>query len=152
MKFVLEVADENKARELAGALRFAGHVDQADQLAGAASHLDLGPKLSTHRHATKEAADLVAGQMQPLTNTRVYVDYDPVEGHDREKGVGDWNICYQNGRELESCASYRMGACATTGELLALADALREHEPDHPLLQTWHLRSENRSKLSRYYA
>lgn len=166
MKFVIEIKTKEKAREIADVLQNAAAeadagkrsesaqdlYDVASQLSVSASHLNLGPSLSTHRHATKEGAELVAEHMRSLTNARVFVEHDPVDGDDKKRGVGDWDILYQNGRDRDSCCDNRMSRCATAGEVLALADALREHEPDHPLLKTWHLRPENRSSLPKYYA
>lgn len=162
MKFMLEISSKEVARRVAESLRDCAKSepdaersrelhDVALQLAGSASHLDLGPVCSAHRHATKEGAKLVVEQMIPLTNAKVFVEHDPVTGYDKERGVGDWDIRYQYGREFGSCESHRMSRCASMGETLALADALRRHDPHHPLLRTYHLKPENRSNIGKYY-
>jgi len=162
MKLVIEVEDKATARSIAESIRDCAKntedeqksrdlYDVALQFAGIASHMDLGPKLPNVRHASQEGTRLVATQMNALTNAKVFVDHDPASDAERERGVGDWNICYQNGRELDSAASYRMSSCERMATILVLADALRKHDPHHPLFRTWYLREENREKLPKYY-
>jgi len=114
--------------------------------------LNLGPQVTIHRFARKEAANIVADAMRPLTNVRISVKHDPVSESDRKKGVGDWAVVFDNEVEYVPCdRNYRMSQCANFALALALADALRKTDPLHPLLSTWHLVPENRNLLMKYY-
>lgn len=116
--------------------------------------IDLGPKNEIHRFPSKEAAELVVEKMQPLTDAKLAIIHDPVSESERERGVGDYVIVcwsHRRGQRLRCDDSYRMSRCADMSLSLALADALAESNPDHPLLQVWHLQKDNRGKLSRYY-
>jgi hypothetical protein len=162
MKIVIDVKDEAEAKKIAVALRGdsaangvipIGFDEVAAQFAGLSRHLDLGPSQSVCRHARQEGARLVAAVMGPLTNVRVSVVHEPASESESARGVGDWNIHFQNGREHGPCfSSHRMSRLAEFAETLVLADALRRVDPLHPLLATWRLREENREKLSHYYA
>lgn len=151
MKYILDIENEKKANEISETLRNAGHTEVADQIKVAVSNMDLGPKLSTLRHANKKGAELVANVMATLTNAKVFADHSPIDEKDKNRGIGEWAIFYHSGRGQSSLSSHRMSSCATAAEMLVLADALRKHEPNHPLLETWHLRLENRKNLPRYY-
>ena len=152
MKIVIDVKDVNEAKKVAGVLK-EDFPDLAAQFAGVSGHLDLGPSQSVCRQATEEGARLVAGMMAPLTNAKVFVVREPASEVESARGIGDWNIHFQNGREHGPCfSSHRMARCAEFAETLVLADALRRVDELHPLLATWHLREENRVELAHYYA
>ena len=46
--------------------------------------------------------------------------------------------------------NFTMDGCLDMSIALAMADALAKFDPDNPLLTIWHLRPENRDKLSKY--
>lgn len=112
------------------------------------SHLSLGPK-TVKRHANRETAEAIAGNMNLLTNNRITVVCEPPAESDSNRGVGDWCV-NADSSVSDTFDSHRMSRCSDMALILALADALREIDPNHPLVQDWFMQPENRGKLARY--
>lgn len=108
----------------------------------------LGPQ-TIHRYPSVDAARMVLKAASSLSEAKLWVRHNPVSEKERERGVGDYEIISDT-KHSNVYASHRLSRCVDTGLTLALADALRDYDPQHPLLQIWHLRPENRNKLPKY--
>jgi hypothetical protein len=87
-----------------------------------------------------------------VSSGKVRFEKDTSTFTDREleqDDVGHWQI-YIESDTAGTDHSYRMSRCGQMAMELALADALREVKPDHPLLAQYWLQPENRDKLSKY--
>lgn len=109
--------------------------------------MNMGPH-TVCRYRSREAANAVKARMQPLTNAKLSVLCRPVAQAEADRGVGHYTIEYDG--QADCFAQYRISRCADQGLILALADALRQANPNHPLLNMWMLKPENRSHLAKY--
>ncbi len=109
-----------------------------------------GPQ-TIYRYPNAFTANLVRDWMRQTLSGQVEVQVvlDPPVEEDRVRGVGDWAIKV-SGHEANTYVTHRLHSCANAAFMCALADALEEANPKHPLLQQHHLKKENRGKLVKY--
>ncbi len=99
-----------------------------------------------YRFHDYHAAQIVLGHTKNrISGTKLYIDRIPSEDT-RSDPPGDYCICAEDDVPFRS----NLSSAVDDGIQLALAEALRQLNPHHPLLTIWHLRPENQSKRGKY--
>lgn len=98
------------------------------------------------RYPSRQAAQAVVDQANKLvTFAQYHITRDPVEEHDRKRGVGDYAVWFQTAdcRPLTHTEQSRANSILDQAEARALAIKLAEYNPRDLLLRTWSLNPEN---------
>lgn len=100
----------------------------------------------------RRAADKVLTALLRIStglNHRLSVEQsETVSDNDRRRGVGEH--CIKCDTRVQSFALRRLNEAITEAEVIVLAEALRDYQPGHPLLDQWNLQPENIPKRGKW--
>lgn len=103
------------------------------------------------RYANKETAMAVIQVANRIyTKHRLRYLYDKCDENDSKRGVGDHGIVMYNVGDSWLEESHRAAKACADALTLVLADKIKQLCHDHPLIQSWWLKEENRDNLYKY--